>query len=183
MNKRSDLSKFNNQNYNPGNIIVRSLWYLVNILFFKSSLFPIYFLKVSLLKLFGAHLGKGVIIKPNVNIKYPWKLKLGNNVWIGENVWIDNLELVSIGNNVCISQGAVLICGNHNYKALSFDLITQPISLKDGVWIGAKSMVLPGIIAENHAILCAGSVISKNLDSHGIYKGNPALKIGTRKIS
>ena len=49
MNKRSDLSKFNNQNYNPGNIIVRSLWYLVNILFFKSSLFPIYFLKVSLL--------------------------------------------------------------------------------------------------------------------------------------
>ena len=133
MNKRSDLSKFNNQNYNAGNIIVRSLWYFVNILFFKSSLFPIYFLKVSLLKLFGAHLGKGVIIKPNVNIKYPWKLKLGNNVWIGENVWIDNLELVSMGNNVCISQGAVLICGNHNYKALSFDLISQPISLNDGV--------------------------------------------------
>ena len=88
-----------------------------------------------------------------------------------------------MGNNVCISQGAVLICGNHNYKTPSFDLITQPISLSDGVWIGAKSMVLPGIIAENHAILCAGSVISKNLDSHGIYKGNPALKIGTRKIS
>ena len=109
MNKRSDLSKFNNQNYRPGNILVRTLWYFVNLIFFKSSWLPFSFFKVFILRIFGAKIGKYIVIKPSVNIKYPWKLKLGNNVWIGENVWIDNLDKVDIGNNVCISQGAFFI--------------------------------------------------------------------------
>ena len=183
MNKRSDLSKFNNQNYRPGNILVRTLWYFVNLIFFKSSWLPFSFFKVFILRIFGANIGKYIVIKPSVNIKYPWKLKLGNNVWIGENVWIDNLDKVDIGNNVCISQGAFLLCGNHNYNKESFDLIIKPIIVEDGVWIGANSLVLPGVIAENHAVLSAGSIVSQNLDSYGIYKGNPAIKIGVRKIS
>ena len=133
--------------------------------------------------MFGCSLGKGVVIKPNVNIKYPWKLSLGNYVWIGESVWIDNLDNVTIGNHVCISQGAMLICGSHNYKKQSFDLITKEITLNDGVWIGAKSIILPGVVAESHAILSAGSVISKNLESFTVYKGNPAEKVGSRTVS
>ena len=123
------------------------------------------------------------MIKPNVNIKYPWKLRLGNYVWIGESVWIDNLDNITIGNHVCISQGAMLICGSHNYKKQSFDLITKEIILNDGVWVGAKSIILPGVIAESHAILSAGSVMSKNLENFTIYKGNPAEKVGPRTIS
>ena len=162
---------------------MRFTWYYINIIFFKSSFFPFNFLKIFLLQLFGCTVGKGVIIKPNINIKYPWKLKLGNHVWIGEMVWIDNLDNVTIGNNVCISQGAMLICGSHNYKIQSFDLITKEIIIKEGVWIGAKSIILQGVIAESHAILSAGSVISKNLEKFSIYKGNPALKVSSRTIS
>lgn len=162
---------------------MRFTWYYINIIFFKSSFFPFNFLKIFLLQLFGCTVGKGVIIKPNINIKYPWKLKLGNHVWIGEMVWIDNLDNVTIGNNVCISQGAMLICGSHNYKNQSFDLITKEIIIKEGVWIGAKSIILQGVIAESHAILSAGSVISKNLEKFSIYKGNPALKVSSRTIS
>jgi len=162
---------------------LRFTWYYINIIFFKSSFFPFNFLKIFLLQLFGCTVGKGVIIKPNINIKYPWKLKLGNHVWIGEMVWIDNLDNVTIGNNVCISQGAMLICGSHNYKIQSFDLITKEIIIKEGVWIGAKSIILQGVIAESHAILSAGSVISKNLEKFSIYKGNPALKVSSRTIS
>ena len=132
--------------------------------------------------MFGCSIGKGVVIKPNVNIKYPWKLSLGNYVWIGERVWIDNLDNVMIGNHVCISQGAMLICGSHNYKQKSFDLLTKEITINDGVWIGAKSIILPGVVAESHAILSAGSVISKNLESFTVYKGNPAEKVGSRTI-
>jgi putative colanic acid biosynthesis acetyltransferase WcaF len=162
---------------------LRFFWYFINVIFFKSSFFPFNFLKIFLLQLFGCSLGKGVVIKPNVNIKYPWKLSLGNYVWIGESVWIDNLDNVTIGNHVCISQGAILICGSHNYKKQSFDLITKEITLNDGVWIGAKSIILPGVVAESHAILSAGSVISKNLESFTVYKGNPAEKVGSRTIS
>ena len=162
---------------------MRIFWYFINVIFFKSSFFPFNFLKIFLLQLFGCSLGKGVVIKPNVNIKYPWKLSLGNYVWIGESVWIDNLDNVTIGNHVCISQGAMLICGSHNYKKQSFDLITKEITLNDGVWIGAKSIILPGVVAESHAILSAGSIISKNLESFTVYKGNPAEKVGSRTIS
>jgi putative colanic acid biosynthesis acetyltransferase WcaF len=77
----------------------------------------------------------------------------------------------------------MLICGSHNYKNQSFDLITKEIIIKDGVWIGAKSIILQGVIAESHAILSAGSVISKNLEKFSIYKGNPALKVSSRAIS
>ena len=183
MNLHSDFSKFNNKEFNPGNIILRITWYLVSLIFFKSSWFPFSFFKVFILRIFGAKIGKSVVIKPNVNIKYPWKLFLGNHVWIGENVWIDNLDEVKIGNNVCISQGAFLLCGNHNYKKESFDLITKPIKVENGVWIGAKSIVLPGVTAKSHSILSAGSVTSKNLEAYSIYKGNPAEKVGIRTIS
>ena len=183
MSFQSDFSKYNNKDFYPGNLILRILWYLFSLFFFKSSWLPFSFFKVFILRIFGAKIGKSVVIKPSVNIKYPWKLSLGNHVWIGENVWIDNLDNVIIGNNVCISQGAFLLCGNHNYKKDSFDLITKPIIVEDGVWIGAKSTVLPGVTAKSHSILSAGSVTSKDLEPYSIYRGNPAEKVSIRTIS
>jgi putative colanic acid biosynthesis acetyltransferase WcaF len=118
-----------------------------------------------------------------VNIKYPWKLVIGDYSWIGEDVWIDNLEQVIIGSNVCISQGAMLLTGNHNYKKSSFDLITREITLEDGVWIGAKSIVGPGVRCGSHSILAVGSFTSKDLDAYVIYQGNPAAKIRNRIIT
>ena len=119
--------------------MARFIWYFFNAILFKSSFFPSYSLKRAILKIFGADVGIDVIIKPNVNIKYPWKLKVGDYVWIGEGVWIDNLDFVSIGSHSCISQGALLFCGNHDYSKSSFDLMVNPIVLEEGVWIGAKS--------------------------------------------
>jgi putative colanic acid biosynthesis acetyltransferase WcaF len=109
-------------------------------------------------------------------------LEIGSHVWIGENVWIDNLAKVTIESNVCISQGAMLLCGNHNYKKTTFDLIIGEIYLKEGSWIGAKSIVCPGVTLHSHAILAVGSVANKNLDAYGIYQGNPAVKIRERNL-
>jgi len=123
------------------------------------------------------------LIKPGVNIKYPWFLEIGNNTWIGEQVWIDNLGLVKIGSNVCISQGAMLLCGNHNYKKSSFDLIVEPIAIEDGAWVGAQSLVCPGVVMEIDSILTAGSIAVGTLEAGGIYKGNPALLVKTREAT
>ena len=179
----TDLSSYKKNNLHFGSIFRRFIWYYFNIIFFKSSLFPFNIIKVYLLKIFGAKIGTGVIIKPNVNIKYPWNLIIGNHVWIGENVWIDCLDKVTIKDHSCISQGAMLLCGNHNYSSSTFDLITQPIILEEGVWIGAKSIVSPGVKAFSHAVLSVGSVATKNLDAFSIYQGNPATKIRERVIS
>ena len=183
MTNKTDLSKYDNSSYNPGkNFIIRTLWYFTNIFFFKNPFNTLNFTKIFLLRFFGAQVNKGVVIKPSVNIKYPWRLKIGNYSWIGENVWIDNLADVEIGANCCISQGAMLLTGNHNFKKSTFDLITDKIILEDGAWVGAKSIIAPGIICKTHSILAVNSVATKDLAEYNIYQGNPAKKIKIRTI-
>jgi putative colanic acid biosynthesis acetyltransferase WcaF len=178
----TNLASFNNSWYKPGGRLKRLMWYLVNVVFFRSA-FPLSAVKVSLLRLFGASVGKGVLIKPHVNIKYPWLLEIGDHVWIGEEVWIDNLGKVVISSHCCLSQGAFLLCGNHNYSKSTFDLIVGEILLEEGVWIGAKSTVCPGVKCASHAVLAVGSVATKDLEPFSIYQGNPAQKIRQRSIS
>ena len=182
MNIKTNLSTYNNSWYEPGGRLKILLWYFVNTLFFINPLNPFSGLKIVLLKLFGAKIGKGVHIKPGVHIKYPWLLEIGNHVWIGENVWIDNLAKVTIKNHVCISQGAMLLCGNHNYKKATFDLIVGEIVLEEGAWVGANSVVCPGVTLNSHAILAVGSVATNDLESYTINQGNPATKIRERKF-
>ena len=158
------------------------LWYLCNIFFFKNPLNPVSGVKVFLLRLFGAKVGEGVVVKQVVNIKYPWKLSVGNYSWIGEEVWIDNLSDVTIGNNVTISQGALLLTGSHDHTREKFDFISLPVSLEDGVWIGARAIVFGGVVAGSHSILGMNSVAEKNLKPYMIYKGNPAIAVIERRI-
>lgn len=177
-----DLSKYDNSWYNHGPLIKRILWIFFGRVFVNSYLpFPSE-VRAIVLRLFGAKIGKKAMIKPKVNIKYPWQLVVGNFVWIGENVWIDNLDLVRIEDNACISQGAMLLTGNHNYKSKTFDLIVKKIVIEEGAWIGAKSLVNPGIICGSHSVLGAGSVLSRNLPSEEIWAGNPAIFVRKRII-
>ena len=156
-----ELATYNNNGFKPGGAIKRIIWYYVNLIFFTSGLFPFYALKVFLLKLFGAKIGTGVIIKPSINIKYPWFLAIGNHVWIGEKVWIDNLAQVTIEDNVCISQGAMLLTGSHDYKSASFNLVVKEIKLENGVWICAKAIVCAGVTCYAQSIITAGSVVTE----------------------
>lgn len=178
-----ELSEFDAGNFNKGASKTKQLiWIVFNAIFLKNPLMVFMKPKVFILRLFGAKIGKSIVIKPSVNIKFPWKLEIGNDVWIGEDVWIDNLDNVKIGNNVCISQGAFLLTGNHDYKSIAFDYKNAPIVLEDGVWLGAKTIVCPGVTCCSHSILSVGSVATKNLESFGVYQGNPSTIIRKREI-
>jgi putative colanic acid biosynthesis acetyltransferase WcaF len=157
-------------------------WYIVNLLFFRSGLMPFSSVLVGLLRGFGSTIGRDVRIKPHIQIKYPWKLTIGDHSWLGQ-CTIENLDQVTIGNHVCISEGALILTGNHNYKRKKFDLFTKQVILNDGVWICANSVICPGVTAESHSILCVGSVANNDLKAYSIYQGSPALFIRTRKIS
>lgn len=179
---KTDLSNYNNDWFKPGkNLFTRIIWYIINNYFFK-TFFPFYGFKIFLLRLFGAKVGKGLVIKPNVSIKYPWNLLIGDNVWIGENVWIDNLAKVTLKNNTCISQGTSLFCGSHDYKKSSFDLIVKEIILEPGSWAGAKTVICPGVVMGSNSFLTAGSVATTSLEENWIYQGNPAQKLKIREL-
>jgi len=153
-----------------------------NIIFLTNIPYP-NGLKVFILRLFGASIGHQVVIKPWVKIKFPWNISLGDHVWIGEEVWIDNISMVTIQSNVCISQGAFIITGNHNYSKSYFPLISKPVLIEEGVWICAKAIVTGGVTLKSHAVLSLGCVATKDLDSYYIYGKSPLEKIKPRTIS
>lgn len=179
---KTDLSKFDVGTYKAGPKFRTLLWYIVNYYFLASSFPWPSQLKSSVLRLFGARIGKGLVIKPRVRIKNPWRLEIGEHCWIGEDVWIDNLADVRIGSHVTISQGAMLLTGNHDYTISSFPYRLGKIIIEDGVWVGAKSVVCPGVTCKTHSILTVQSVASKNLDAWSIYVGNPAFFLRARKM-
>ncbi len=163
--------------------VLESLWLLVNLLLFQFCPIKSSRLKCAVLRWFGANIGRGVEIKPGVKITFPWKLTIGNHVWLGEQCWLLNLERITIADHVCISQRAFLCAGNHNFKSPVFDLIVQPITIEEGAWIGADAFVGPGIKVGSHAVLTAGSIATDDLSAYGIYRGNPAVLIKERVIS
>lgn len=182
---KTDLSTYNNSWYKKeigASAFKQICWYYANFFVLNGYLFPFSTVKVWLLRLFGARIGQGVVIKPKVNIKYPWKLSIGDHCWLGEEVWIDNLAQVTIGAHVSISQGAFILTGNHNYRKPGFDLMVEPVVLEDGVWIGAKAIVCPGITCKHHAVLAVASVATNDLESYSIYQGNPAVVVKNREI-
>lgn len=180
---KTKLSNYDNSWFDPGaGFLKRYLWIVVSCLFFTNPLFISRYIKRFLLVLFGAKVGKGLYLHKKVNIKYPWNLVIGDNVWIGEDCWIDNLVKVTIHSNVCLSQGCMLLTGNHNYKKSTFDLIVGEIELKEGVWIGAKAVVTPGVTCHSHSVLSVNSVATKDLDEYTIYSGNPCVAIRQRVI-
>lgn len=183
MNQTQLHKDFNTGDFKIGASVPKQfLWYFTSVFFFKSRLIPFSVILVFLLRLFGAKIGKDVRIKPGIYIKYPWKLIIGDYSWLAD-CYVENLGDVVIGANCCISQQALLMTGNHDYKKKNFDLITRSIILEDGVWIGAAAKVCPGLILASHSVLTMGSIATRNLDAYGIYQGNPAVKVKDRTIS
>ena len=178
-----DLSKFANAGFDRGaGVLKEALWLVISRVLFDWCPFCLSPLKRTVLRWFGASVGKGVVIKPQVKITFPWKLKLGDHVWLGEECWLLNLAPIEIASNVCISQRAFLCTGNHDYTSPTFDLITKPIRVEAGAWIGAGAFVGPGVTVRTHAVLAAGSVATKDLEAFGVYRGNPAERIKERKM-
>ena len=178
----TDLSTFDPGDYRAGPRLKVLLWYFVNYYLFDTAFPWPYGFKTWLLRLFGARVGVGLVIKPNVRIKNPWRLTIGDHCWIGESVWIDNLADVAIGSHVSVSQGAMLLTGNHDYTVPSCPYRLGPIRLDDGVWVGAQAVVCPGVECGAHAILTVGSVATKSLAAWGIYAGNPAAFVRARQM-
>jgi putative colanic acid biosynthesis acetyltransferase WcaF len=179
-----DLSTFSTGDFDRGaGPLKEGCWMLTSLFLFRLCPFKLSGLKCAALRTFGAKIGRGVVIKPRVTITFPWKLTVGNDVWLGEECWLLNLEHITIADNVCISQRAFLCTGNHDYKSPTFDLIVKPIQVEEGAWIGANTFVGPGVQVGSHAVLTAGSVATNNLQPFGIYRGNPAVLIKTRLLT
>ena len=178
------LANYSSKDYSPGAPFIKQvIWYFVGYPLLASRILLFSGLKVTILRLFGGQVGSGVVLKPGVRVKFPWKVSIGDHSWIGEGVWLDSIGRIEIGSNVCVSQGAYLCAGSHDWGKESFDLQVKPIRVEDKAWIAARAIVGPGVTVGEGAVLTLGSVAAGSLEAWAIYSGNPATKCGTRSVS
>lgn len=171
-----DLSKFDNSDFDRGAPRWKeALWVAVRCLFFQNPLPWPSSWRAGLLRAFGAKVGRAAVIRANVNISHPWRLALGDHVWIGEDVGILSLAQVNIGSNVCISQRAYLCTGSHDFRREDFALKTAPVTIHDGTWIAAMTFIAPGVEVGKGAVVAAGSVVFQTVPPGTFVRGNPAV--------
>lgn len=178
-----NLARYDNKGFDRGaGRLKELLWLLASAHVFRRSVMPWYALRRALLRGFGAQVAEGVIIKPQVNITFPWKLGVGAHSWIGEGAWLLNLDRITIGANVCISQRAMLCTGNHDWSDPAFGLINRPITVKDGAWVCANVFVGPGVTIGENAVATAGSVVLADLPPGMICSGTPCVPVKPRAM-
>lgn len=124
--------------------------------------------RVAVLRAFGAQIGEGVLIRHRVRIHWPWKLTVGANTWIGEGTWILNLEPVTIGSNVCVSQDVFICAGSHNWRSPSFEFKNAPIVIEDCAWIGGRVTVLCGVTIGKDSIVGATALVPRDVPASSV---------------
>jgi putative colanic acid biosynthesis acetyltransferase WcaF len=151
-----------------------AVWWIVRALFFQTPFPWPSSLRVTLLRLFGATIGQGVIIRAGVNITFPWRFTAGDHIWLGDEVLILTLAPVVIESNCCISQRAFLCTGSHDFSSPAFSLKTAPITIRQGSWIAAAAFIAPGVTIGPESMVAAGSVVLADVPPKVIVRGNPA---------
>ena len=169
-------------NFRGRSTLVVQLWWLVQATLFRWSPQALYGWRRFLLRLFGAKLGEGVIIRPTVEITYPWKLIIGDYSWIGDHATLYTLGEIEIGDNVCVSQHCYLAGAGHDYTRPTFDMVDKKITIEPEAWLATRVFVAPGITVGRGAVVGACSVVLKDLPEMMICAGNPAKPLRPRPV-
>ncbi|HEY9887578.1 MAG TPA: WcaF family extracellular polysaccharide biosynthesis acetyltransferase [Candidatus Obscuribacterales bacterium] len=169
-----DLRQYDQSWYFPGRpkwLVL--LWWLVQAIAFPLTLHAHHAPRRSLLRLFGARIGQGVIIRPSARFHYPWNVEIGDHSWVGSGVEFYSLGKIRVGNHCVISQNSYLCTGSHDPSDPAFGLQVAPITLENGVWVAANCFLGPGIVIGANTVVGATSSVFTDLPPRYICLGSP----------
>ena len=159
-----------------------ALWILARVMFIQSALpYPMKFKRV-VLRMFGAKIGKGVVLRPRINIHFPWKLEVGDHCWIGDGCQILNIEPIVFESQVALVHEVYMAAAGHDIRSATMAPGNKPILVKGGTWIASRAFVGPGVTIGNNVVVGAGAVVMKDVEDDVIVAGNPAKVIRERII-
>ena len=157
------------------------LWWIVQATLFHWSPQFLYPWRNFLLRLFGARIGRGVMIRPTVEITYPWKLTIGDYSWIGDYATLYTLGEIRIGDNAVVSQHCYLATAYHDYTQPTFDMVGSFVIVEPEAWLATRVFVAPGVTVGRGAVVGACSVVLKDVPAMMVSAGNPAKPIKPRE--
>ena len=158
-------------------LLGRLAWEWLGSIAFALTPRPLWGVRRTILRLFGARIGEGVHIFPSVRIAVPWNLTMDAFSSLGDRAIVYNLGPVTIGQRVTVSQFAHLCAGSHDHTAKTFDLIKPPITIGDEAWVCADAFVGPGVTIGRGAIVGARAVVVKDVADAVLVAGNPAIVV------
>lgn len=138
--------------------------------------------RVVLLSLFGMKCAGEDAFYPTVKVWAPWNIEIGKHVAIDDNVNLYSVDRITIGTKVAISREAFICTASHDITKPNRPLITAPITICDGAWIGSRAIILPGVTIGEGAIVAAGAVVTKDVEPWSVVGGNPAKFIKMREL-
>ena len=168
------------KDFRAKNAVTVQLWWIIQSTIFAGSPQFLYGWRRFLLRLFGAKIGKNVIIRPSAKITYPWKLTIGDYSWIGDNVDLYTLGEIKIGKNTVISQKSYLCAASHDYTKDTFDIYDQKIIIEDEVWIATDVFIAPGTTIGKGAVIGARSTVLGDMPAGMVCVGYPAKPVKPR---
>lgn len=124
---------------------------------------------------FGARVGRDVLLRPRLRVRFPWKLVIGDRSWIGEDVWLHNQDRLTIGSDAVISQGTFVTTGSHAHRR-DMALLTRPVTIEDGAWVTARCIVLGGSRIGVSALVTPGTVVNGHVPDGKIF-GQPGGRV------
>ena len=169
------------KNFRGRSGLVVQLWWIIDFFFFKLSPQFMYGWRRWLLKLFGAKIGVGVIIRPTVSITYPWKVSIGDYSWIGDDVVLYSLGEIKIGKNAVVSQKSYICSASHDYGKSDFPIWSKKVTIEDECWLATDVYVAPGVTIGQGTVIGARSSVFKDLPSGKVCTGCPAKIIKDRE--
>jgi putative colanic acid biosynthesis acetyltransferase WcaF len=158
---------------------VLALWLLAELLLVTNPLQISSTLRATVLRAFGAQIGRGVILRPRMRVKFPWKVRIGDRSWIGEGVWIHNQDQVDIGADVVLSQETFVTTGSHRHRT-DMGLTTRPVVIEDGAWITSRCVVLGGAHVGRSALARPLTVVTGDVPANAVVSGPDCVVIGSR---
>lgn len=171
-----DLSKFRVPvGFRGRSGFVVILWQFVQATIFAGSPQPAYGWRRWLLRMFGASVGRGVLIRPSARVTFPWKVEFDDHCWVGDHAEIYSLGAVRIGKSAVVSQRSYICAGTHDYQEVSFPLVVRPVVIEAEAWIAADCFVAPGITIGRGAVVGARSTVLADVPPGAIVGGHPAV--------
>lgn len=105
---------------------------------------------------------------------------IGRGSYVNSDCFFDAMAPITLGKGVAVGMDVLFATSTHEIGPAARragNLTSAPIRVEDGVWIGARAVLLPGVTVGAGCVIAAGAVVAADCEPNGLYGGVPARRI------